>query len=65
MEYSFKVNGEITKCSECPLFDFSWKACTVYALGIPSRHGYKNYDTEKPDWCELKTIINNKIEEPK
>lgn len=56
-KYMFETVNEIKKCSECPLCDDSLKCCLLYSVGIPARYGYKEFDTGKPDWCELQRMV--------
>lgn len=58
-KYMFEVSNEITKCSECPFADETYRGCNLYSNGCVDRYHYAEFDTGKPDWCKLKELVRN------
>lgn len=58
-KYMFEVSNEITKCSECPFGDDTYKECQLYSNGCVDRRDYEEFDTGKPQWCKLKELVRN------
>lgn len=57
--YTFEVSNEITKCSECPFADETYRGCNLYSNGCVDRYHYAEFDAGKPEWCKLKELIQN------
>lgn len=58
-KYMFEVSNEITRCSECPFGDDTYKECQLYSNGCVDRRDYEEFDTGKPEWCKLKELVRN------
>lgn len=58
-KYMFEVSNEITKCSECPFADETYRGCNLYSYGCIDRYHYAEFDAGKPEWCKLKELIQN------
>lgn len=56
-KYMFETHNKITKCSECPFSDDTYKECQLYSNGCVDRRDYEEFDTGKPQWCKLKEVL--------